>query len=226
MRKTKGTKRGQSLSNRGDDPLAGEIASAALVRMRESNHRIKNHLQLLRSVLALQSRHSVDDPAREALLDASSRVAAVGRLHERLEEAEHGDSIDAGLFLRGLCSDLRSTFATAYDGGLKLEVDVEQASFPAKRMLPIGLMVSELVTNAVKHCGAENACRVHVRLRRAEANWHLTVADDGPGMDADALGSRSRLGGRLLLALTQQISGSIGLDKTEKGASISVLFPS
>ena len=221
MRTTK-TRRGRRLADCGSVDSGDNVAVNALVRMRESNHRIKNNLQLLTSVLAMQSRQSTDEPARLALLDACARVAAVGRLHERLEQAEFADRVDIAVFLNELCADLRACFGFA---GLTLKADFEQAEFPAKRALPIGLIVSELVTNAVKHASAGGACTVRASLRKDEGGWLLNVVDDGPGIEGDALQSRARSGGRLLFALTRQLGGSIEIDEVVKGASISVRFP-
>lgn len=198
--------------------------TAADLRLRESNHRIKNHLQVLASMLALQSRQSVDEPARQALLDACSRVGAVGRLHERLEKAEFSDRVDVALFLRDVCADMRACLAPA-DGRLKLNVDIEPAIFSAARVLPLGLMVSELVTNAVKHACSDDECAISVCLRKQKDDWLLRVVDNGPGMELDLLQTPSRLGGRLLSALAQQLGGSIEQDETVRGASISVRFP-
>jgi two-component sensor histidine kinase len=119
MRITK-NKRGRRVADGVNLDMNDDAAVTALVRMRESNHRIKNNLQLLTSVLAMQSRQSTDEPARLALLDACARVAAVGRLHERLEEAEFEDRVDMAVFLNGLCADLRTCFGSA---GLTLKAD-------------------------------------------------------------------------------------------------------
>ena len=221
MRTTK-TRRGRRLADCGSVDSGENTAVTALVRMRESNHRIKNNLQLLTSVLAMQSRQSADEPARLALLDACARVAAVGRLHERLEDAEFEDRVQISVFLHGLCADLRSCFGTS---ALTLSADIEPAEFSAKTALPIGLIVSELVTNAVKHGSANGACSVRVSLRKEESGWRLNAVDDGPGLKADALQSRARSGGRLLFALTRQLKGSIEIDQVSNGASISVRFP-
>ena len=198
------------------------VAVEALVRMRESNHRIKNNLQVLMSLLALQSRQSEEGQERRALLDACARVAAVARLHERLEDAAFEDRIDVALFVNEICADLRTCFAS---DRLVLEADIEAAHLSAKAALPVGLMVSELVTNAVKHGGAGGACHVRVSLRKEAVGWHLRVVDDGPGIEADALESRSRSGSRLLFALARQLGGSIEIDEVASGASLSVRFP-
>jgi two-component sensor histidine kinase len=224
MRITKAAKRGRRrIPDAKNKDLAAETTDA-YVRLRESNHRIKNHLQVLASMLALQSRQSVDEPAREALLDACSRVSAVGRLHERLEKAEFGNHVDVAMFLRDVCADMRACLAPT-GGRLKLDVDIEPASFSAERVLPLGLMVSELVTNAVKHAWSEDECAISVCLRKQQNDWLLSVVDNGPGMEVDLFQARSRLGGRLLFALAQQLGGSIEQDQTAKGASISVRFP-
>lgn len=226
MRMTKEAKRGrQRVPDAASVELTDDtVASPADLRLRESNHRIKNHLQVLASALAMQSRQSGDEPARLALLEACSRVAAIGRLHQRLETAEFGDRVDVALFLRELCGDMRSILAPE-SADFRLDVDVEPASFSAERALPVGLLVSELVTNAVKHGSAGGLRNVRVSLRKEEARWHLTVADDGPGLEFGSFLTKPRLGSRLLFALADELGGSIEQDPTANGASISVSFP-
>lgn len=223
-RTTKVTRRGRIGKTAAREPVGRTAEAAALLRMRESHHRIKNHLQVLTSLLAIGSRQNPDESARQALLDACSRISAVARLHQRLEDADLGDCIDADLFLGDLCADLRACFGGDNNTGLKLDLEAEATSFPSKTMLPLGLVVNELVTNAVKHGGRNEPCSVTVRLRREEDRWRLTVSDDGPGMGQIPFPSQSRLGGRLLHALANQLDGSIEVDKTATGASISVLF--
>jgi two-component sensor histidine kinase len=223
MRTTKVSKRGRGSSTaRNAEAAQAAVAGEALMRMRESNHRIKNHLQVLGTFLAMQSRQSADEATRHALLGACSRVAAVGRLHERLEQAELDERVEVAVFLQGLCADLRACFTAAR---LDLELDVETADLPAKTVLPLGLMVSELVTNAVKHASSQSGCHVRVKFCRHPRGWRLTVADNGPGIDAQALSAHGRVGGRLLFALARQLGGAIEVDETRAGASISVVFP-
>lgn len=200
------------------------MAAAELhTRLQESDHRIKNHLQLLSAALSVQARGLGDETSRQALLEACGHVAAVARLHARLQEV-HASDVEMSPFLTGLCDDLHACFGVGGAPPLRLDVDVDDGSLPAKSSLTVALIVNELVTNAVKYAGGGDGCAVHVGLRRDENIWRLTVSDNGPGLSPETLEMSVGLGARLLHALARQLGGHVELDAVAAGASVSVVF--
>lgn len=201
----------------GPKPQGGAPDVMAQVRLRESHHRIKNNLQIVASLLAIQARASAEPAVREPLMDAYRRVLAVARLHERLQEAADDAVTDAGAFLRGLCPDLELA-------GLSIAVEADDAPLPSETVVTLALVVNELATNAAKHAYGEAGGEIRVCLRREPPGWRLTVVDDGRGMAADALQAQDRQGLGLVQALVRQLRGSITVDQTLAGASVTVRF--
>jgi two-component sensor histidine kinase len=212
-----------------DMPVPDE-ATSARSHMRESDHRIKNHLQLISSSLAIQARGAAHAEARELLMQAYGRVSAVARLHERFQATVGLQNIQIADFLNEVCADLAICFNAAGSSAVELEVDVESRAMPAGDALTLGLIVNELVTNAVKHGSRDAGQMIRISLHREEnpqrdeKKWRLTVHDNGPGMDPDTFGVGSGLGARLLHAMAAQIRGYLRVDPVAKGASVSVVF--
>lgn len=193
-------------------------------RVQECEHRIKNHLQLVGSSLAIQARSCAHAEARELLLQAYGRVSAVARLHARFQNMAGLQEIQIADFLNEVCADLSICFNAAGSGAVELEVDVQSRAMQAGDALTIALIVNELVTNAVKHGARGGRQLVRVRLRPEGKKWRLAVSDNGPGVTPDSFEAGSSLGARLLHALAAQIGGKLRVDPVTEGASISVVF--
>jgi two-component sensor histidine kinase len=197
---------------------------AGRTHMRESDHRIKNHLQLIGSSLAIQARGAAHAEARELLMQAYGRVSAVARLHERFQNMVGLANIQIADFLNEVCADLAICFNAAGSSPVQLEVDVESRAMQAADALTLGLIVNELVTNAVKH-GSRNASQlIRIIVRQEDRKWRLTVRDNGVGMDPETFGVGAGLGARLLHAMAGQIGGVLRVDPSADGTSVSVVF--
>jgi two-component sensor histidine kinase len=150
--------------------------------LREAGYRIKNSLQLVASVLDLQARQNVGGPAlREALAQASRRVRAVAQVHERLQHSSSG--VEISTYLRDLYADMSRSLALPVSR--PIEMKVANLELPAERTVALGLIVTELVTNALKYGQRINGSgRVRVLLTTLPGGTllRLLVADDGPGL--------------------------------------------
>lgn len=192
--------------------------------LREVHHRVKNDLQLISSVLSMQERRITNPEALDALADCSSRVQTIALIHEHmynsanletLSLSEHVKSTAAGLF----------RVATLNPGKLSLDVRVEDGIYMrVDRAVPCGMMLNELLRNALKHAfPAGRAGTVRVQLeRRADSRVVLTVADNGVGIDLDAPDGAS-LGWRLVLAFAEQLEAEVSLD-SNPGFSVAIAF--
>ena len=203
-------------------PAVGRWDLGPQDRVHEAHHRINNHLQLLASSLGVEARVHPDPVAAEALLSARRRILGVARLHEQLQVAEDDASVEMSAFLARLCGDLRLSFGL---DPVRLAVDCETIVVACGLAVTLSLIVSELVTNAVKHAGPDARVAVLVKLRRSEGLWRLTVADDGPGLGGRSLGDGTGVGLGLIQLLVTKLRGSMTLDEAPKGTSISVAFP-
>jgi two-component sensor histidine kinase len=151
---------------------------------READHRIKNSLQLVAGMLSREARNSQDPQLSRHLGEAVMRIQAVARLHDHLSTSKDGE-IEVLAFLRSVCEDLAVAGGCA-DRGIEIKVDGSPMVLPASPALMIGLIVTELATNAIKHAYAQRGgvVRVQVRSHNGSGGCEVTVADDGPGLAA------------------------------------------
>jgi two-component sensor histidine kinase len=194
------------------------------VLLKEINHRVKNSLQIVSSLLTLQMGDGGDSDPRQRLLEASSRVSAIARAHERLYKNDDIEVIELGGYLRDVCSDLNLSVS-----GVAVEVVAENGIRVATdRAIPLVLIANELITNAVKYAYPERTDgKVHVVLaRKGEGHIVLTVADDGVGMPAnfDPRTGKS-LGMRVVRAFAGQLSAEFGVEARNPGAQFTLLVP-
>lgn len=191
--------------------------------LREVNHRVKNSLQLVSSLLTLQTLSLPDEGVRVHFQDARSRIEAIARVHNRLYQADQFQTIEFGTYLNELCEDLAR--ASGGESMCDIVVRSEVIDLPIDHAAPLGLIANELITNAVKHRGSGPA-RVTVTFRREGDDLSLTVSDRGPGLPSnfDIRKSRS-LGMRLISSLASQIRASVDIDTTPQGTTFRIELP-
>jgi two-component sensor histidine kinase len=189
----------------------------------ELQHRISNHLQLLSTLLDSQRSHVRDENAKQAMTDASLRLAMVGKLHRKLHDPKRGE-VDIGALLHELSGDVLATWGRP---DVACVVDSAPLMLPADKGTSVALIVTELVSNALEHGLAgrsDGTIRLGLRLD-AEGNACLTVADDGhglpPGFDPTSTPS---LGLRIVGTLARQLGGTFEMEGGE-GTTCRVTFP-
>jgi two-component sensor histidine kinase len=189
----------------------------------EFEHRLINGLQLIVSLLSLQSRTAPTPEASAQLLIAAGRVSALGRVHRRLHLLDHQDHVEFGSYLQHLCEDLSGLLSQ--DGaGHAIVVEAANAEIPTVLAIPLGFLVNELITNAAKHANGHITVRFEAT---APAHYSLSVSDDGPGLPAGFAPANSKgLGMKIMLALTQQIGGALHISSGDngRGARFTVTF--
>ncbi len=180
--------------------LAAEALKDALLRekdllMQEVHHRVKNSLQLVRTLLQLQGR-SASEEVQAKLEAAAQRIMTIGAVHQRLYEGGSVAETEAEPYLLGLFQDLQ---AMINGGGAErtITLQTEAIRLPADDVTPLGLIVSELITNAAKY--GEGA--IKVGLRRVAGGLEVIVEDDGPGFKGSEV--PKGLGMRLVRALAK-----------------------
>ena len=180
-----------------------EQAKDALLRdkdllMQEVHHRVKNSLQLVRTLLHLQSR-SASPETREQLEQAAGRILTISAVHQRLYEGDSVAETDAAAYADALLGDLRGMLMDPANER-KIVLNAETMLLTADQVTPLGLVVSELVTNAIKY----GSGGITVTLRRIPTGIEVMVEDGGPGFPASFdPASRKGLGMRLVLALAK-----------------------
>jgi two-component sensor histidine kinase len=201
----------------GDATLAaaGPMTSALL---HEIDHRVKNNLQLIASMILLQSRRAADPAARVALKGALERVAAVAAVHRRLFQ---GDPMvfEVADFVRDLTGDLA---AAAGRDDLQIALELDEITIPASSAAPFALVFNELLGNALKHAfPAGRAGRVAVSLVNRGEVFVLTVSDDGVGLGDSA----PAFGSMILKLLCQQLHADLQISQAQPGVRATVTVP-
>jgi PAS domain S-box-containing protein len=203
------------------------LLDRARMLMREVDHRVKNSLGLISSLLLMQASEASDPAVRAQLVEANNRVLTVAQVHQRLYQTDRLDRIDFAPYLDGLCEDLDRSLGCTQKG-LALVVDAEPAELPTDRIVQLALVVNELVTNAAKYShpdGSPGTIRIRFRIDEA-GNQELTVTDDGVGFPPGFTPTRSgTLGMKLLVALADGLDGRIEVGNGGPGARITMTLP-
>jgi two-component sensor histidine kinase len=193
--------------------------------LKEIHHRVKNNLQVITSLLALQSTAVEDDATRTLFDEAVNRVRAIGDIHDLLYRSPDLARVDFNLYLSRLADNLVSFYDV--DGNrIHVRVDAGSVKLPLAQAIPCGLLVNELLTNALKH-GFPNgrAGAVLVKLDSDDGECILTVSDDGVGLPPDlAVENTPSLGLRLVSVLANQLRGVLRVHR-EPETRFTVLFP-
>lgn len=208
-----------------EERLRQAIADKDLLA-REIDHRVKNSLSVVGSLLTMQKDASASPETREVLAEAADRVIAVAKIHERLHKSHLLGVVAFGAYLEELCRDLASSMRRR---GVRLDVAAEPVDVPADASLPLALIANELVTNAFKHGCAAGATSVAVSLALGSDHLTLSVSDDGPGLpDESTAGSAPGPGGlgfRIVKALARQLGAVARFPAAGEGARFVVTIP-
>jgi two-component sensor histidine kinase len=149
------------------------------------------------------------------------RINALGQLYSKLSDANTVEAVNGATYLDELCRDLIESGGTS----IVLKTDIESELLPTDRAITIGLIVNELVTNAVKFAfPGDTKGTILVTLKRASGELRLTVADDGQGLDPQR--ADSGLGGRLIEGFAQQLGGHLMRESGNMGTIVCLTLPS
>ena len=188
--------------------------------LQEVHHRVKNNLQIISSMVALQADSMGNGEVQAALLATVHRVRTVALVHEQLYG--HADLSRIGFddYVRSLCSMLRGSL----DPAATIDVEAERVEISIERAVPCGLILNELVTNAVKHGRSpDGRCVVRVQIEPSAAGFSFVVADRGPGF-ATAGAKRTSMGEKLIRALVRQLRATMTVS-FDGGATVRVELP-
>jgi len=190
-------------------------------RAREVEHRVKNTLQLISSIVLLQGRRASDEAARSALKAVQQRVAAVSVAHRHVSWTDEAEQVEVAALVREIVGDLAGS---AGREGVDIDLDLDAVQIPGRQGAPMALLVSEMVGNALRHAYPDGrAGRVRVALRRTGAGFDLTVSDDGVGMPPDA--PRTGFGLTVVQLMAQQLRGRLETANAQPGLRLVVSVP-
>jgi two-component sensor histidine kinase len=195
--------------------------SATALLLEEMSHRVKNKFAMVSSIISLQARRSSPE-VRQALEDIASRVNIIATVHNYLQLSRHEGLIDMSEYLPRLCESLDD--ALLGPRAVSLRATAAKIELPPDKALSIGVIVNELVTNAIKYAfGDGQAGQVHVDLDKEQERLVLTVRDNGCGYAPSA---EAGLGTRLVTTFAAQLGGSATWSQSRTGGcTINVVFP-
>src|SRR5690349_23049943 len=180
------------------------LAAEREVLLREVNHRVGNSLQIIASLLHLQASSTTQDDVKAALTNAMGRVAAVAQVHRRLYTSHDLKSVLLNQYLDALLEDLRRS--AEGNKMSRLTLKAEQIEIDPDRAVAIGIIVNELVMNAVKYAYPDCAGPIHVELRAQGDDIVLSIADEGVGLDVKRNDPRSTgMGQRIVSAMAAKL---------------------
>lgn len=192
--------------------------------LKEIHHRVKNNLQIVSSLLRLQSDKVTDSAAVEYLKHSEQRVKSMALIHQQLYKTKDLARINFGDYTKDLCTYLFFSYGVSRSR-VDFKIDVKEIFFSIDTALPCGLIINELVTNSIKHgFPGDRRGTVTIGLYKDETGKnHLMIKDDGKGSDKLDFENTSTLGMELVRTLTDQLEGEISVN-TDNGTEINISF--
>lgn len=199
------------------------LAAEREMLLREVNHRVGNSLQIIASLLHLQAASAGNEDVKTALTNAMGRVAAVAQVHRRLYTSHDLQLVMLDQYLQALLEDLRRSAEGEKLSQLTLKS--EPLEIDPDRAVAVGIIVNELVINAVKYAYPGGPGPIHVELSRSGEQINLVVADEGVGLaDTPAPGSTG-MGRRIVDAMAVKLEANIRLDRNHTGTRVILTMP-
>ena len=196
------------------------------VLLKEINPRVKNNLQIISSLLHLQSLEIQDAQALHSFQVSRDRILAIALVHEKLYQSDDLARIDFGEYIRRLADGLLSSYGLGLQN-VNLKIDVYDILLGVDQAIPCGVIVNELVANSLKHAfPGGRPGEIAIGFRDVNGQYTMTFKDDGVGFPTDLDISRpSSLGLTIVKALTEQLGGAIGMGRNG-ACEIEITFPS
>ena len=188
----------------------------------EVDHRVKNNLQMVSSLVLLQSRTITDEPTRRSLMEMLSRIEALGTVHRRLYQSDDITRFDVGEFVRDLVSDL---VGVATRERVQTIFDIDTITVPAEEGAPLALIINEVTTNCLKHAFPDQRPgTLRVSVKTGNGRLIIVVADDGIGENVSGLSNKS-FGTTLIATLSRQLKGKVIWANNSPGTSVTIDVP-
>ncbi len=206
-----------------------QLLSEKETLLQEMQHRVANSLQIIASILLLKARTVQSDETRLHLHDAHRRVMSVAAVQQHLQASGHGEQFPIAPYLSRLCETLAASMIGA-DRPIRVEVRAGAADVSSTEAVSIGLIVTELVINALKHAFGEHAAAglIVVSYEVAGGSWRLAVSDNGVGApETRAEKATPGLGTSIVEALARQLDGRVDISRTAPhGMTVSIVHGS
>lgn len=196
------------------------------ILLKEIHHRVKNNLQIISSLLSLQSGYIKDPESLALFIDSQNRIKSMAIIHERLYQSTDLSRIDFGDYITNLSGYLQKIYEMN-NGNIQLTLDLDRIFISIETAIPCGLIINELLSNSMKYAfaGCDTGC-VYVSLKETGNNeYKIIVADDGKGLPAGLNFRKTEsLGLSLVNSLVEQLNGKIELSNG-RGTTFTITFP-
>ncbi|NNC48171.1 MAG: GAF domain-containing protein [Sphingomonas sp.] len=208
---------------------AAELAEALRTKdilLHEVNHRVKNSLQVVTSLLTLQARKAEDENLEKSLQEARNRVAVIAAMHQRLYATSDHDHVDFGDYLADLAEEAMQSMGSSEHIELRTQID-RGIIMNLRQAVPLALVVSELITNAIKYAyPPEQHGEIFIGLDDEGEHIALRIKDNGVGLPEGFDPAQSDgLGMKIVTSLLRQVRGTLSLPQNPKGAQFDIKIP-
>jgi len=192
--------------------------------IREVNHRVANSLQMVSSLVRMQSGTHASPEVRSALIDTQSRIEAIIQVHRKLYTSGNVEEVEMEPYLGSLLTELELSLG-ARERGIQVQSRVEPLRLVTDRAITVGVIVAELVTNALKYAFAgRESGYVEVGLRREDKHCVLEVRDDGVGFAPTETPGGTGLGTRIVRAMATSLAAEPGVSSGPQGTVVKLAF--
>lgn len=178
------------------------------ILLKEIHHRVKNNLQVISSLLSLQSRFIEDKDAQALVNEGQSRVKSMALIHQKLYQKDNLTGVEVRDYIENLCSTLVSTYNINPDR-VKVSYAVDDLNLDVDTMIPLGLILNELVSNAFKHAFPTGEGHLHILLHKSQQQLILELSDDGTGADEERIKNKDSFGMRMIHSLSRKLEAEV-----------------
>ncbi len=193
------------------------------VLLKEIHHRVKNNLQVMRSLISLQTRYEKSQAFCDSATELSNRILSMALVHEQLYQSDNLADINFKSYIMTLCDEI---LASLFRKDIDIQLDLEDIKLDIERSVPLGLIINELVTNAVKHAFPDDKTgKIKLFLSKEDKKGVLSICDNGQGIPENVnLDKPKSLGLELVRILTRQLDGELKFHR-KSGTKVTISFP-
>lgn len=193
--------------------------------LKEIHHRVKNNLQIVSSLLNLQSENILDKRYMDLIIESRNRINSMALVHEMLYSSKDLCKIEIGEYIQRLSKGIQHSLSK-HDSNVIFDFNIEPfIYFDIDHMIPLGLILNEIISNSYKYAFPDNSGTIIIELNNRNRSYNMTVKDNGVGFkDNFDIKKDSNLGMQLIYMLSEQMDGKVEI-KTEQGVSYQIIIP-
>jgi two-component sensor histidine kinase len=192
--------------------------------LREIHHRVKNNLQIISSLLNLQTESTKDKKFLSLIRESRNRIKSMALVHEMLYATADLSNIKLKNYIKNLFESIYSSYRRP---GMKIDLHLDiydAASFEIDRMIPLGLILNEIISNSLKYAFTKNTGAISIVLKQTNKKYSIAIGDNGKGLPKGfTLKKHANLGMQLIFMLTEQLNGNAKLEN-KKGTHYKLTF--